>query len=120
MTIREHYQRLFKRVKNVTVGVVVVLALAVLWFSPHLTGAQNARAAFLVGITIAGALLLALRGRFMCPRCGADLSKLRGQEARRTHLGARLFGSDRRQFWDEWDACPKCGVSFDEEWGPIS
>ena len=112
MTIREHFRDMYKRVSRWTTAVAFIAA-AVMWMYPQLNG-------FVIGLVIAVPLigvLFAFRGRFRCPRCGAELSKLRRQEIRqRGFIEATL---DRRLFWDAWNACPKCGVSFDEDYGPI-
>jgi hypothetical protein len=107
VTIREHFQRFQNRVSYmVVIGAVLVVALVDLRY-PHLTKLQNAAIAFLGGIALALLLLVFFRGRFKCPRCSADFRKLR-----RAQLGR--FSTDRRMYWDLWDACPNCGVSFDE------
>jgi uncharacterized protein with PIN domain len=46
---------------------------------------------------------------FRCPRCGTSYQKMRKEQA------AQL-GSDRRMYWDLWNACPNCQLSFDAPW----
>ena len=118
MTIREHFQGVFNRIKNVTVVVAIVFACFLTWCSPKLTKPQYFAICFLFGIAIGCVLLLVMRRRFLCPRCSADLRKLRSQETRQAGLRGR-FG-DRQLLWVAWNACPKCGVSFDDEYGLIA
>ncbi len=120
MTIRQHYHQLFKRVTWVVVAVAMVLGAVITWGYPNLTRAQNRLAYAVVAVVMGGLLVLVFKRRFLCPRCGADLSKLYSEELSRKSFVLRFIIHDRRQFWDDWNACPKCGVSFDDEWGPIS
>jgi len=120
MTIREHFQRILDRAKYTTTGVVVPLVLIVLWRYPNLTKPQVLGGSALLGIVLAGVLVLVFRRRFLCPRCGTDLSKLHAKKVGRRGLFRKALTGDQRQFWQAWNACPNCGVSFDEEWGPIS
>lgn len=119
MTIREHFERDFKRIKNATVGVTIVLCVALIVFFPQFTRAQTMAAVILIGVAVSVALLLVTRRRYLCPRCGADLGRIQGQQWRRVPLAQRLAKMDGRMFYEAWHACPKCGVSFDEDWGPI-
>ncbi len=116
MTIREHFQRQFKWTKNAAVGGAIVLCIALTVFFPQATRAQTAVACLLIGFAIGGALMLANRRRYLCPRCGEDLGKLQGQQGRQLPVAQRLAKLDARMFYDAWNACPKCGVSFEEEW----
>lgn len=106
MTIRENFQRFMTRVSYVVVAGAVVIVVLIDLLYPDLTRLQSAAIAFFVGIGIALMLMVFFRGRFKCPRCNADLRKLR-----REQLGR--WNTDRRMYWDLWEACPKCGVSFD-------
>ena len=114
MSIREYFQRADRRLKYVT----LVFELVLVAFLAAIT--RGWLVIILIGIAVAGALSLALRSSYLCPRCGVKLANLRSQE-----LKGRPGKHPR--FWDDWNACPKCGVSFDEElphryseWGPIS
>lgn len=116
MTIREHFQRVFKRIKNGAVAVTVVLCVAVTVLFPQRTRLQVVGTTVLLGVVIVGALCRVVRRRYLCPRCGANLARLRTLELRRMPFAQRM--RTNRQFWQEWNACPHCGVGFEEEWGP--
>lgn len=107
VTIREHFHRFLNRVSYVVVASVVLLFALIDLQYPHLTNLQNAAIALCSGILIGCLLCVFFRGRFKCPRCSADFRKLR-----RAQLGR--FSTDRRTYWELWDACPNCRVSFDE------
>lgn len=114
MTIREHFQRISKRIRYCAVGIVTVLACLLVWRYPHLTRPQIAGAGALLGIPLTIVFMLELRGRFVCPRCRADLGQLHQQEIRRARRERGWFNVEMRSLWDEWNACPRCNVSFDE------
>jgi hypothetical protein len=50
---------------------------------------------------------LVIRSRLRCPRCGADF-----RQERFAKLGRWSF--DTRGTGELWDACPRCGVSFND------
>jgi uncharacterized C2H2 Zn-finger protein len=52
---------------------------------------------------------LFVRNKLRCPRCGSDFRK-----ERIAKLGR--FSLDTRGAADLWDACPHCGVSFNDLW----
>lgn len=106
MTIREHFQRFHKRLTYITVSAVVLAVVLIELRYPHLTRLQNLMVALILGVVTSIVLLLGLKGRFRCPRCGADFQKLRRAQQSRLSLDARMY-------WDVWDACPNCAVSFD-------
>jgi len=114
VTIREHFLRTYNRIKWAVVGVIVLMVGLLMWLHPYLTRPQGEAASAVMGLALGGVLVLVFRGQFACPRCGADLAKLRNEEAQRQGQG-----NVRKLIWNQWDACPKCGVSFDEQWGPI-
>jgi ribosomal protein S27AE len=90
----------------VVASVVLAFALIELLY-PGLTKLQSAAISFFSGILLGLLLTVFFRGRFKCPRCSADFRKLRLAQFGR-------FSTDRRIYWELWDACPNCGVSFDE------
>jgi hypothetical protein len=107
VTIREHFQRFVKRVTYIVVaGALLVFVLIHLQY-PHLTRLQNVTIGLLGGLPLAALLIVFFRGRFKCPRCGADFQKLRRAQVGRS-------ATDHRMYWELWDACPNCGVSFNE------
>src|SRR5690349_11460028 len=114
MTIEEHFQQVFRRIKYCAVAAGILVACLLTWRYPHLTRLQSAGVGLLLGIPFAIVLFLLLRKRFLCPRCGTDLGKLRQQEVRRERRARGWFNVETRQPWDVWQACPHCGVSFKE------
>lgn len=106
MTIREHFQLFYRRVTYITVIAVVLMVVLIGLRYHHFTRMQNLMVGLIVGIPVSVVLLLVLKGRFKCPRCGADFQKLRRAQHGR-------FARDARMFWEVWDACPNCGVNFD-------
>jgi hypothetical protein len=114
MTIREQFQRVYRRIQRWAVGGVIVLACLVTWRYPDLTRLQNLGISVLLGVAILVILALLLRRRFLCPRCGTDLGKLRRQEVRQERRARGWFNVPMRLFWDVWDACPHCKVSLDD------
>ena len=109
MSIREHMRRFHQRVTRITVIVGVVTVLLFTWRYPHASGTAHYELGAVMGVVIGVVLLFVFRGRFVCPRCGADFLKLRRKERGR-------FNFDTRMFWQIWDKCPHCGVSFDDPW----
>lgn len=109
LTIGGHFKRTnayFVRIMvPVTAAWVVVITL-------FLTGLSNYQRQ---GLAIGGAVMLSvvgallLRNRLRCPRCGSDFRK-----ERIAKLGRWSF--DTRGTADLWDACPHCGVSFNDPW----
>lgn len=67
----------------------------------------------IVGLGLAAVAFLAVffvaRRIYRCPRCGVGLNQLRAQT-----IGGQ--SRDRRMFWEIWDACPNCQLSFDSRW----
>ena len=116
MTIREHFQGIFDRIGYIMLGVVIATVAVWTWGYPNFARGKEVAVSLLGGIALAGVSMLVFRRRFLYPRCGVDLAKLRSQELRQVPLLQRLAKIDGRQFWDRWNACPKCGVSFDAEW----
>lgn len=106
VTIREHLQRFHRRVTYFAVIVVVLMAVLIGLRYPHVTPLQNLMIGLIMGIPVSAVLLWVFKGRFKCPRCGADFQKLR----RAQHGLSRM---DTRIYWELWNACPHCGVSFD-------
>ena len=63
-------------------------------------------------MTIAGLIVLEIvelfvKKRIRCPRCGTDFRKERLAKVGRWSLDLRMAA-------DLWDACPHCGVSFND------
>jgi hypothetical protein len=104
MTIREYL-----RFRHLTaVGFAVALGLAgyiVCFFLEASRPGLNTHpivTAPLIAVVIVG---IATRWSLPCPRCKANLYKLRL---------AQFGAKDRRPVWWVFDKCPNCGVSFDD------
>lgn len=114
MTVREHFQRVFTRIKYYTVGSGIVLCCLLTWRYPHMTRLQSTGVGLMLGIPFSAVIMLVLRRRFLCPRCGTDLARLQQQELRRERRSRGWFNVQMRHFWDTWNACPSCSLSFNE------
>lgn len=103
MTVREHYRRKFERLKWTFIACVGAVAVIWTFLYPHQSRLQSMEYGALMGVPAVLALWLVLRLKwFPCPRCGADLFRQGFREG--------------RQFFEAIDACPKCGLSFDDPW----
>ena len=109
MTIREHYELAFKRTKYGTVAAGIVVVVALEWRYPNVSKQQFLAIGLVMGVVFG--VVLTLLGHFLyrCPRCHADFRKLRIKQMGR-------WNRDGRFYWQIWDACPQCLVSFDEPW----
>jgi hypothetical protein len=109
MTIREYYQRVQTWTKYVLAGVFITATFYIVFRYPKLP----MWAYWVVGLGEAAVampiLLVFMRRTYRCPGCEVNLMQLRVQK-----LGRRT--GDRRMFWQIWDACPNCELSFDEPW----
>lgn len=108
-TIAEHFKRTRTLSVRVIVPVVALWVVAANCYPLHLSkGERNALA---IGggavLGVIGALLM-VKG-LRCPRCGSNF-----KQERFAKLGRWSF--DTRGTEEIWDACPHCGVSFDELW----
>jgi hypothetical protein len=107
ISIRDRLRRTNALFQRVMVPVLIAWVVGVTLFATDIPKSQ--RQPLLYG----GALLIALigglyiRGKLRCPQCGTDFRK-----ERIAKLGRWSF--DTRMTTDLWDACPRCGVSFDE------
>jgi hypothetical protein len=104
-TIREHFQRAQKRLTMSMVTVLLVAAFAGVYLLPRMARQHAWIGGALLGLGVACALVLLSKGSSACPKCHADLARLRTQEVGR---------SDKRRFWQLWDKCPKCGIDFND------
>ena len=113
MTIREHYQRVFDRIKYGSIAAAIAVVLAFQWKYPHLPKPQWLAFALMMGLVFS--LLLATLSHivYRCPRCHADFRTLRIQQMGR-------WNRDQRFYWQLWDACPRCQLSFDAPWDGAS
>jgi uncharacterized C2H2 Zn-finger protein len=108
-TIKEHFRR--TRTLSVRIIVPVVALWAVLADSYPLHLSKSERNTLVIGggavLGVVGSLLTVRRLR--CPRCGTNFKKERFAKLGRWSFNTR--GTE-----EIWDACPHCGVSFDEPW----
>ena len=110
VTIREYFEGVYSRTVRTAIVVVIALAFLVRWRYPRLTRLEALIGLLIAGLILAPVLVLWFRRQFVCPRCGASFQRLRKQQFGR-------FSSGRwRKFWDLWNACPQCGVRFDDPW----
>lgn len=106
-TIGEHFKR--KQTLFLRIAVPLCVAWVVVWtfYPAHLTKLQRN------GPAIGGAVVLMIIAarllRIRCPRCHTDFSKERIAKVGR-------WSMDTRGTEELWDACPHCGVRFDERW----
>lgn len=116
VTVREHFQLVLKRLKYFITAAAIGLVLLSIWLFPEQTRLHSVVATLLVAIILIPLILVAVRGRFRCPRCGTDLARLRRQELLvvRENALAAIFNVDLRVFSEAWDECPNCHVNFDE------
>jgi hypothetical protein len=104
-TIREHFQRVQKRITTGVIGVLLAMSLVAVYVFLHKTSQAVLIGGALIGIGAIFIFVLISKRPSACPTCRADLAKLQKQEADRT---------DTRPFWQRWDKCPKCGVDFND------
>lgn len=109
MTIREQYESVLKQTTYGVIAVGSVVFIAFIWRYPHAPRRQSGLLGLLLGVVLAPVLVMLGRVLYRCPRCHADFQKLRVEQLGRWH-------PDRRMYWQLWDACPQCHVSFDEPW----
>jgi len=107
VTIREHFQRLIKRVTYIVTAGALLVFILIEFRYPNLTNPRRLAIAFFSGLPLALLLWVFFRWRCKCPRCRADYGKMRRQQLGR-------FSQDRRMYWELWDACQNCGVRFAE------
>jgi len=108
VTIREHFELVYRRTKYTVLAVAAVpIVTAVMYL--HVATVPLLAVVVITGLGIGFALRLITGWLFRCPRCCTDF-----EEERIKLLGR---GSrDRRMYWVLWDACPRCGISFNDPW----
>ena len=105
--IGEQLKRTHAFFQRIMLIVLVAWCVGVTLLVPNLAAAKRN------GIAIGGGLMLFLVGWLLvcnwllCPRCGTDFKKDRIAKLGRWSL-------DTRGTTELWDACPHCGVSFNE------
>jgi hypothetical protein len=119
VTIRDYFQRLMRRI-TLGIGVsVMVIAGILIWRYPNM---PSAVLALVAGAIVSVPTIYTVKTRFLCPRCGASMDKLRREQIRAARRGQALteWVDPGLVFWSSWNACPQCGVSFDAPYEPIS
>lgn len=99
-------QAFFQRVMLV---VLVAWCVAVTLLVPKLTATQRNGAAIVGSLVLSFVGSLFVRNRLRCPRCGTNFKK-----ERIAKLGR--WSMDFRGSTELWEACPHCGVSFNESY----
>jgi hypothetical protein len=107
LTIREHFKRTTALFVRITVPIAGAWVAAFTLLGTDMTKAHRQALSIGGGVAVVLIASLFIRNRLRCPRCGTDF-----REARLEKLGRWSF--DRRGSADLWDACPGCGVGFDE------
>jgi ribosomal protein S27AE len=97
-------QALFQRIM---LPALVAWCVGVTLMSPNLTSAKRNGLAIVGSLVMFVAGWLLVRNHLRCPRCGTDFKK-----ERFVKLGR--WSMDTRGVTELWDACPRCGVSFNE------
>lgn len=110
MTIREHYELVVKYTKYGAIAAVGAVLIAFMWRYPNAPRWQGPVLGLAIGAVLGPAIIILGRVLYRCPRCHADFQKLRVKEFGRGYR-------DKRMYWQLWDACPQCHVSFDDPWG---
>jgi hypothetical protein len=107
LTIREHFKRTNALFVRIMVPIVGAWVVAITFFGTGITKAHQQALSIGGGVVVALIASLFIRNRLRCPRCGSDFRKARFAKLGRWSL-------DSRGSADLWDACPHCGVGFDE------
>jgi ribosomal protein S27AE len=107
LTIREHFKRTTALFVRIMVPIVAAWVTAFSLFETDMTKAHKQALSIGGGVAVLLIASLFIRNRLRCPRCGSDFRK-----ARIAKLGRWSF--DSRGSAELWDACPHCGVSFDD------
>lgn len=109
MTIREHFQRIQKTFKIALIVVAFAVLIPTFFLWPK-APAMYYMVGGLVFATVSMAVMVPIMSRiYRCPRCDSSYRKMRIDQRGR-------FNSDSRLYWDLWEACPHCGLSFNEQW----
>jgi len=109
MTIREALKHRRKVFQRVFVTTAMVLLGAWVLTHPRETNGQFLIRSLPVVVVVIIALTPITNRLFSCPRCGSNFRKYRIQKLGR-------FSLDTTGAEDLWDACPQCGVSFEERY----
>jgi hypothetical protein len=119
MTIREHYGRLMRRI-TLGIGVSVMsIAGILMWRFPAL---RSIFGGLVASAIVAIPAIYIVKTRFLCPRCGANMNNVQREQTRTEgrQQGSTEWVDPGLMFWQRWNACPQCGVGFDEPYKPIS
>jgi hypothetical protein len=107
LTIGEQLKRTHALFQRIMLLIGVAWCVGITLLAPNLTAAQRNGFAIVGGLVLAFVGWLLVRNRLLCPRCGTDFKKDRIAKLGRWSL-------DTRGTTELWDACPHCGVSFNE------
>jgi uncharacterized C2H2 Zn-finger protein len=109
MTPRQLFQRRRKLFHRIAVPIAVALICAWVFTHPHRPRSQALLENLAFGVVFAIVLIPIANRLFSCPRCGTSFRRYRIEKLGR-------FSLDMRSAEDLWDACPQCGLSFDQQW----
>jgi hypothetical protein len=105
VTIREHFVQLARRLNYVWVALAFAIVGVGMWRYPH---TSPFTIGLVMGAVLIGPIILVGRRVFRCPRCQRGYQQMRKQQPDRRR--------DLRMYWEVWEACPNCQLSFDEPW----
>jgi hypothetical protein len=109
LTIRQHLKRTNAYFQRIMVPVTAAWVAVVTLFVTDISKIEQQTLAVGGCLTLFLIAWLFVRNKLRCPRCGSDFRK-----ERIAKLGR--FSFDTRAAADLWDACPHCGVSFNDLW----
>jgi hypothetical protein len=110
MTIREYYELSWKRTTYGIFATVIAVEIAYCWCHPDMQKQHAVLLAWVLGgVGAVAHPILFHCFIYRCPRCHADFMKPKSKWMEPSNR-------DKRFYWQIWDACPHCHVSFDEPW----
>jgi hypothetical protein len=109
LTIGDHFKRTSAYHVRIMTPVLAAWIAGVLLFGAGLPKRQQQALAIGGGLVLSIPGWMFIRNQLRCPRCGTDFKRERFAK-----LGRWSF--DTRGAAELWDACPHCGVSFNDPW----
>jgi hypothetical protein len=109
LTIGEHFNRTNAYFVRIMVPLGTAWVAGVVLFVTGIPKMQQNALAIGGGVALGLIGSLFIRNQLRCPRCGTDFRK-----ERIAKLGR--WSWDTRGTEELWNACPRCGVSFNDPW----
>jgi hypothetical protein len=109
VTIGEHLKRTSAYFQRIMAPLCAAWGAGVVLFVTGMSRIQQQALAIGGGVALFLIGSLFVRNQLRCPRCGTDFRK-----ERIAKLGR--WSGDNRGTSELWDACPRCGVSFNDPW----